>query len=518
MFEKEIKFITDYSVEKIKSLGSYFTFEDILSIDIHPSITQYISAELSYLIYEDREKLLSSSIFDYSQPNVVKILKNVDNELKKFKAISFEDIKQLILQAVSFNANFIVRPRWSLLKLVYNEAESKNSEEVLIMLDYIYYHDYLRNIITEYVEKKKLKEISRIEFEEIITKIDNAIIKNNLESYINNSLATILDFFSIGNKNKIKISTDFVEIFLKEKELLDNLLRFKKSFTFGAGIQAGTDEIKKVIFNENIKVDVPDLDEKVEAEDDFFETKDDNIETEDEINEDEDLETEKEAEDKILLDEPEPAINETEIIEDEKLKEINESTNKDENQLKDISNIENDDELLTLFDEELKALAKDNELNSEIDFTMDEELIEKDDIESEKENPEAIKDEKVEENNFIEGIPDKSITKEETETLETEDISTDETTDAEEEIIETKTHREKEIFQYLSDKEIENIVSNVFNEDHEDFATTMEKVSECNTLDEANEIIKGLFISYRVNMYTKDASTLTTAIANYFNQ
>jgi len=102
--------------------------------------------------------------------------------------------------------------------------------------------------------------------------------------------------------------------------------------------------------------------------------------------------------------------------------------------------------------------------------------------------------------------------------LETEDISTDETTDAEEEIIETKTHREKEIFQYLSDKEIENIVSNVFNEDHEDFATTMEKVSECNTLDEANEIIKGLFISYRVNMYTKDASTLTTAIANYFNQ
>ena len=76
----------------------------------------------------------------------------------------------------------------------------------------------------------------------------------------------------------------------------------------------------------------------------------------------------------------------------------------------------------------------------------------------------------------------------------------------------------KDIFHYLSDKEIEKIVSSVFNEDQEDFAITLEKVSECETLDEANEIIKGVFISYRVNMFTKDASTLTSAISNYFNQ
>ena len=176
MFEKEIKFITDYSLEKIKSLGPYFTFEDILSVDIHPSITKYISAELSYLIFEDREKLLSSSIFDYSQPNVVKMLKSVDNELKKFKAISFEDIKQLTLQAVSFNANFIVRPKWSLLKLVYNEADSKNSEEVLLMLDYIYYHEYLRNIICEYVEKKKYTYLKMLNEQDDLSDDDKDII------------------------------------------------------------------------------------------------------------------------------------------------------------------------------------------------------------------------------------------------------------------------------------------------------------------------------------------------------
>ena len=161
--------------------------------------------------------------------------------------------------------------------------------------------------------------------------------------------------------------------------------------------------------------------------------------------------------------------------------------------------IDNDDELLTLFDEELKALAEDNELSTETDF------ISKEGISTLDENIESSiidnEEELIADNNFVEGIPEETISEEEIEN-----------------ITETKPLRNKDIFQYLTDKEIEKIVSNVFNEDQEDFATTIERVSECNTLEEAKEIIKGLFISYRVNMYTKDASTLTTAITNYFNQ
>jgi len=256
MFEKEIKFITDFSLEKLKSLGSYFTFDDILTTDIHPSITKYISAELSYLIFEDRGKLLSSSVFDYSQPQVIKLLTSVDTELKKFKTISYEDIKNLVLQAVSFNANFVIRPKWSLLKLVYNEAETKNSEEVILMLDYIYFHEYLRNIITEYIEKKKLLEITKNKFEELISKIDSALIQNDIQGFIDNSLFTMLDFYSIGSKNEIKISTDYVEAFLKEKELLDPLLKLKKTFAFGTGVSTNLEEIKKVLFSDEIITDI----------------------------------------------------------------------------------------------------------------------------------------------------------------------------------------------------------------------------------------------------------------------
>lgn len=583
MFEKEIKFITDFNLEKLKSLGSYFTFDDVLSTDIHPSITKYISAELSYLIFEDREKLLSSSVFDYSQPQVIKLLTSIDTELKKFKTISYEDIKNLVLQAVSFNANFVIRPKWSLLKLVYNEAETKSSEEVILMLDYIYFHEYLRNIITEYIEKKKVPEITKNKFEELISKIDSALIQNNIQGFIDNSLFTILDFYSIGSKNEIKISTDYVEIFLKEKELLDPLLKLKKTFAFGAGVSTNLEEIKKVLFSDEIITDniQPELTEEKEVKENVID--DENTEDEEKTSEqfiqeenifdqqkkeeikpeDEKQVTRQEEDDKLISSE-EKIIDETEITEEESFESEEHTETIDEDKLpvpNELLDTEDDDKLLTLFDEELKALAEDTGLENDIDFSVEKDennyQTEKDisdrkeqekEIEVEIENEKDIKqpdeiteevagvddlpDEEVDENqltdleeeyetsNFVEEIPDEPPATTDDE-IEKEDIP--------EEIINeeskeptfespTKPHRGKDIFSYLSDKEIEKIVSNVFNEDQEDFATTLEKISECEILEEANEIIKGVFISYRVNMYTKDASTLTRAISNYFNQ
>jgi len=572
MFEKEIKFITDFSLEKIKSLGSYFTFDDILSTDIHPSITKYISAELSYLIFEDREKLLSSSIFDYSQPNLIKLLKSIDNELKKFKTISYEDIKKLVLQSVSFNANFVIRPKWSLVKLIYNEAETKAVEEVILMLDYIYSHEYLRNIVTEYIEKKKLLSITKDKFEEIISKIDTALIQNDMQSYIDNSLSTMLDFFSIGNKNKTKISTDYVEIFLKEKELIDPLLKLKKRFAFGTGVIASIEEIKEALFSEEITVGKEQRESILEEEIKTNENITDERETKNEAqNNDENsfntlIDEEVINKENIDLTEPEETIDnitnkEENLVTENQTEEINEGVISEGNKL---LNTENDDELLTLFDEELKALAEDSDLENDLNFPIEEDnktnAEEKLPIGAElKENKEKVreletenelaKDEKkindevtvddeqpideideiqtsdleedFEGSNFIESIPDKMFTTDANVQLgHQEKIEEDRKGKTKETEIKTvtKPKRGKDIFYFLSDKDIEKIVSTVFNQDQEDFAITLEKISECETLEEANEIIKGVYISYRVNMYTKDASTLTNAISKYFNQ
>jgi len=78
--------------------------------------------------------------------------------------------------------------------------------------------------------------------------------------------------------------------------------------------------------------------------------------------------------------------------------------------------------------------------------------------------------------------------------------------------------REKDLFSYLSRKEVKKIVSNVFLGDDEDFVTTIEKISECGTYKEATEILKGVFFTYRVSPYSKDAVILTNAVSLFFRQ
>ena len=74
----------------------------------------------------------------------------------------------------------------------------------------------------------------------------------------------------------------------------------------------------------------------------------------------------------------------------------------------------------------------------------------------------------------------------------------------------------KDILSFLSNREIEKIISSIFNEDKEDFATTIETISECKSYEKATEILKSLYTTYNVNPYSRDAILLTNAVAKYF--
>ncbi len=77
MFEKEIEYIYKYNLNKIEQLGSFITYEQLVSTNIHPAILQYLSAEIDFLIYEDRQKLLKDSLFDYSGDKIIEHFTNI---------------------------------------------------------------------------------------------------------------------------------------------------------------------------------------------------------------------------------------------------------------------------------------------------------------------------------------------------------------------------------------------------------------------------------------------------------
>jgi hypothetical protein len=501
MFEKEIKFIVDFSLNKVKNLGSFFSYEKLLSTDIHPAILHYISAEIDYLIFEDRKKLIQNSVFDYSGPEIAKYFNLIGDEVKRSRKISVEDIKKLITQAVSFYVNFVARPKWSLSKLIFNDSELKPIEEIRLSINYIYYYEYLKNILLSYLNKKKSVSLTLIEFEVLLNKIDKELFSAQSNKLIDNALYSIADFMNIGSSSNY-VPVQSVEIFFKERNLIEYLFKLRRALPIDSKQKCSVEELRSIIYSTK-PLDIPapaDLQtEEVEIETESFPdiTLDENLSGLDSQEKDETLLSDSEKSTEELLNElsqPFDFITDKNSLEDEIVDD-------------DITISPSEaDDLLKMYDEELKSMEefeeeiKDDKGEIELDISHKEILDEFYDFGTDSE------EDLTEDNNIFDDLKDKDFL---TDSNEIEILHAP---------VRQKNNFPNDLLTYLKDKEIDKIVNSVFDEDREDFAITMDKICECASYDEATEILKSVFLTYRVNPYSRDAVTLTNAVANYFIQ
>lgn len=298
MFEREIKFIYDFNVNKLSKYGSFFSFEQMRNSDIHPAILQYISAELDYLIFEDRQKLVKDSIFDYSGENVSKYFAFINEELKKSKRLSSDYVSKIVLHSISFNVNFLVRPKWALAKFIYEDESHRTAAEIKQILNYLHFYKYLKKIIITYLNNKKIISLNSAEFIELLNKIDDVTLQSDYTGVLNTSLKSMAEFFNIGGVQKTKIPFNAVQMFLEDKGLDAQLSKLRDEYT--------EDSTGRLEFNDVYKMLVSVLVEKIEPVP---------------VHEEETMETEPEPICHLFDREPEDKPEEVKPVEEEVIKE-----------------------------------------------------------------------------------------------------------------------------------------------------------------------------------------------------
>lgn len=231
MFEREIKFIYDFTTNKVKKSGQYLTFEQLKECGIHPAILQYVSAEIDYLVFEDRQRMLKESVFDYSGEVIDHYFSKITQEIKKEKRFSLEYINKLILHAASFTVNYLIKPKWSLTKFIFDDKEHKTTTELKQILNYVYYYGYLKKILISYIDKKELLSINADEFDELFGKIDKLGLETYKENVIDTALDSMADFFGIGSVTKGKVPLSAVKMYLDERGLEGQSVKLSAAFT-----------------------------------------------------------------------------------------------------------------------------------------------------------------------------------------------------------------------------------------------------------------------------------------------
>ncbi len=231
MFEREIQFIYDFSHNKIKSLGGFITFSQLRSTDLHPAILQYISAEIDFYIFEDRQKLLKDSLFDYSGSKINSYFAMISEEIKKTKKFSLSYIEKLILHSITFTVNHLVTPNSLTSQFIFEEDKEKSSPEVKQILNYLYYFPHIKKIISSYLDNKNLIKITSEEFRELLKKIDNIGLEEDPEKMYSEALESMADFFNIGMSGRSTIPLIAVQNYLKDKNLSSHLNKLNAEFS-----------------------------------------------------------------------------------------------------------------------------------------------------------------------------------------------------------------------------------------------------------------------------------------------
>jgi hypothetical protein len=575
MFEREIKFIYDFNLNKVNKLGPFFTFEQLLSTNLHPALLQYISAEIDYLIFEDRQKLLKNSVFDYSGEKISYHFNQISEEVKRTKRFSLEYIAKLVLHASSFTVNYLVHPKWTLKKFVFDEDTTKTTNEIKQILNYVYYYKYLNKILISYINTKKILSMNVQEFEELLNKADKLGVETYLPAILSNALKSMAEFLNIGEIKKDKIPLSAVEIFLEEKELTNHLQKVNDVFGQNENAKFPINDFEKALKN------IPFIKEEIFAETLEQEPAQDEIvlepQEEEEIGQEPDQEFTRyplqpvEGEASIL------GGHGQEFVEEDKLAEAgseDESTvlNETKSEFQDESEIVNEqierepfEEFETSFtdlsdnDKEI-TVPQSTKIRIKINDDMKVETIEQPNSEPEadKIDRDLVNDklelsdideeeEQYSEEQFIEeetGLPNEqgnddeehlSFVFKQQETINLEPIQEESVDDLhaakeefDDEIKEEKNSDIKieskngdraplDLAEILEHKEMTKIIELIYDYDIEDFANTLDEISKCHNVEQAFLIINQTLISRRINRNSKEAEIFREIIAQYFS-
>lgn len=215
MFEKEIENVK----QKILSLAhneETISFSEIISWNIPQAVKDYFSIYAEKILNEEIFNLLYSKRFDQNSIDFVSVRKKFISTLKNALLFYRSEFEQIVDQATKFAINFILRPEWTLAKIVFKDESLKTKEQIIDTLLCLKEYGYYKELIIKLLERLQSTEVKIDLFERILRRIDEEIVKNASIKNVVSIAEPIFEFFKFANNSSV-VPTEALLIFYTDK-------------------------------------------------------------------------------------------------------------------------------------------------------------------------------------------------------------------------------------------------------------------------------------------------------------
>ncbi len=249
MLKDQVFDILQKNFSKIKTDSDSVSYKLILDSDIHPSIKNYIKAELKILFSRDKAAIKKKSVFNYSSVKVEYLFHQIFDELIRTTTISSEELKNLLLQAISFNLSHLIKPNWSLKKLIFNDKKSINSSDFFFLIDYAYFYPYQKDVCVKYFKKNDYSSVESSKFEQILKKTDIKLFERYKREILLEFFNSTLEF--INSFDSESLSIEIILSYLSDKNLNDDYNKIKLYLETNKTASLSRSEFENILLGNN---------------------------------------------------------------------------------------------------------------------------------------------------------------------------------------------------------------------------------------------------------------------------
>jgi len=247
MFKEKVFELLNLNLSKVVFKDDSISYKNILDSDIHPAIKNYIKAEIKLLFSRDKSIIKKKSVFNYESSKIDFLFNQLFDELIKITKLTSDELNNLFLQAISFNLSHLIKPNWSLKKLIFNDKKSVSKNDFLFLIDYAYFFPYQKSILIKYFNKLNNSSIDVEKFDDVIIKIDKKLFDENKQGILKDFFNSCSDF--INNSEEEHLSVDPILAFLTNKNLDADLAKLRDYIDNNQIIKISFDELQKVLID-----------------------------------------------------------------------------------------------------------------------------------------------------------------------------------------------------------------------------------------------------------------------------
>lgn len=198
MFEKEVENVKQKILTRASGKEK-IAFTEIMSWDIPQSVKDYFNIYAERILSEEVLNSLYSQRFDQDNHDFISARKKLISTLKNALLFIYSEFENAVDKASRFALNFVLRPEWTLGKIIFKNEDIKTTEQIIESLSNLNEYTYYKKLIIKILERHTSNEIKIDFFKRILRKIDEEVTKNVSIKDLLSIAEPVFNFFKFAN-------------------------------------------------------------------------------------------------------------------------------------------------------------------------------------------------------------------------------------------------------------------------------------------------------------------------------